>query len=381
MAAKLRIEEIASKMSKKAGDAKANPRDAILPNISKGSVIPVISSSFRLEHIFHELAEDDGVTPEDESSTPEADDSTQKDDGATPADDDSNVVDVLIAEWAKQISYPMQDRSNLAQVAQYYLVDQNDDASARSGMFNFLKEFLWRMVNTQIEDPALADGLASGIEERRLSDLVEELDYPQFPAGTEDPLHLLARFPLPVYITTSQSNFLERALEAVGKTPLTQICFWSGEIPNLPEEHRPVGQLNPSFTNPVVYHLFGLEDYPQTLVLSEDDFISFLIAVTEDINTLNPKIPLYLRQAVAGSQLLLIGYRLSAWDFRVVFRLMMKFRHDGFSPRGMLIQLEDKDKKAVQYLRQYFGKKSFDIEWSDADSFIQELWSRWNTLR
>jgi hypothetical protein len=379
MAAQPRIKQLASSMPKKGSDPKANPRDAILPNIRKGTVIPIISSSFRMEQIFHELAEDDG----------------------------SDVVEELIAQWAESIEYPLPDRSNLAQVAQYYFVDQNDDPGARIGIFNYLKHFIWRMANTEVEDQALADGLESGIEERLLSDLVEELDYPQFPDGTEDPLRLLARLPLPVYITTSQSDFLERALEAEEKNPHTQICFWSGEIPNLPEKHRPVPPPNPSITNPLVYHLFGLEDYPQTLVLSEDDFISFLIAVTEDTNTLNPKIPLYLRQAVAGSQLLLIGYQLSGWDFRVLFRLMMKFRIERFSPRGMLIQLEDKEKqdsgkenqeaseenqeaykkkqdankKAVEYLRNYFGKKSFDIVWSDADSFIQDLWSRWNIFR
>src|SRR5215212_5365382 len=111
MPAKIRIKEIAGKMPNMGSDAKANPRDAILPNISKGTVIPVISSSFRIEQIFHELAEDDG----------------------------SNVVEQLSVEWAEQIGYPMLDSSNLAQVAQYYLVDQNDVASARSGIFNYLK--------------------------------------------------------------------------------------------------------------------------------------------------------------------------------------------------------------------------------------------------
>jgi hypothetical protein len=358
MGTRIRIEEIAGKMPKKGNHTKADPREAILPNISKGCVIPVISSSFRMQQIFHELAEDGG----------------------------SSVVEDLIAQWAEYIEYPMQDRSNLAQVAQYYFMEQNDDPSARSGIFNFLKQFLWHMANTDVDDPALATGLESRIETMRLSDLVEELDYPKFPNGTEDPLRLLARFPLPVYITTSQSDFLERALEAEGKIPSTQICFWSGEIPNLPKEHRPVEQPNASVTNPIVYHLFGLEEYPQTLVLSEDDFINFLFSIAEDSDTLHPKIPLYLRQAVAGSQLLLIGYRLSGWDFRVLFRLMMKFRIDTFSPRGVLIQLEDKEnqvsnEKTVEYLRHYFGKKSFDIEFKDAESFIQELWNEWNSLR
>lgn len=354
--AQTRAEEIAGRMPKP-GNTKDNARENTLQNISKGCVIPVISSSFRMEQIFHELAEDNGST----------------------------VVEDLIAQWAKYIDYPMPDTSNLAQVAQYHFVQQNNDLSARTGIFSFLKQFLWTMANTEVNDPALAAGLQNSIEEMHFSDLVEKLDYPKFPDGTEDPLRLLARFPLPVYITTSQSDFLERALEAEGKTPCSQICFWSGEILHLRKEHRRIEEFNPSVTNPLVYHLFGLEDYPQTLVLSEDDYINFLFSIAEDNDTTHPKIPLYVRQAVAGSQLLMIGYRLSGWDFRVLFRLMMKFRID-YSPRGMLIQLKDKENQAsndktVDYLRHYFGKKSFDIEWKDAESFIQELWSEWKSLR
>lgn len=356
--AKTRAEEIAE-MLQMGEHKQLDPRESILQNISKGCVIPVISSSFRIEQIFHELAEEGGP----------------------------KIIEELVTQWARFIQYPMPDSSKLAQVAQYYFVQQNDDPSARTEMLNFLKKFLWTMANTEIKDPALAAGLRNRIEAMRFSDLVEALDYPKFPDGTEDPLRLLARFPLPYYITTSQSDFLERALEAEGKTPRTQICFWSGEMANIRKEHRTItGEFNESPTNPVVYHLYGLEDYPQTLVLSEDDYINFLISMAEDTNNLNPKIPLYLRKAVGGSQLVLIGFRLSDWDFRVLFRLMMKFRIDGFSPRGMLIQLQDKENdashaNAIEYLKRYFGRKSFDIEWSDSAHFVQELWNEWDSLR
>jgi hypothetical protein len=355
---KTRAEEIAARLQS-GEDRQLEPRESILQNISKGCVIPVISSSFRIEQIFHELAEEG----------------------------DLNVVEELITQWAKFIKYPMPDSSNLAQVAQYFFVERNDDPSARTELLSFLKKFLWTMANTEVEDPALAAGLRGRIEAMRFSDLVEELDYPKFPDGTEDPLRLLARFPLPYYITTSQSDFVERALEAEGKTPCTQICFWSGEMANIRKEHRTITEeFNASSTNPVVYHLYGLEEYPQTLVLSEDDYINFLISIAEDANTLHPKIPLYLRRAVGESQLLLIGFRLSDWDFRVLFRLMMNFRTGGFSPRGMLIQLEDKKNEssntnAIEYLKRYFGRKWFDIEWSDADRFVHELWNEWDSLR
>ena len=357
MANKTRMEEIAEKMQR--GENKQlDPREIILQNISKGCVIPVISDSFRMEQIFQELAEDD----------------------------ESTVVEGLIAQWARQIGYPMQDSSNLAQVAQYYFVERNDDLGARTEILSFMKKFLWNMANTDVDDPTLAAGLQGRIEEMLFSDLVKELDYPKFSGGIEDPLRILARFPLPIYITTSQSNFLERALEAEGKTPCTQICFWSGEMTNIRREHRTNREFSPSLTSPLVYHLYGLEEYPQTLVLSEDDYINFLISVAEDNDSLNPKIPLSLRQALKESQLLLIGYRLSAWDFRVLFPLIMKYRHDGFSRRGMIIQVHGRQNelsnaKAIEYLRRYFGKKSFDIDWDDTDTFIQKLWDEWNIHR
>ena len=358
MASKTRMEKIAEIM-KMVGNKQLGPRESILQNISKGRVIPVLSNSFRIEQIFHELKEED----------------------------DPSIVERLVAQWAEFIEYPLPDSSNLAQVAQYYFVQRNEDPSARTEFLSFLKKFFWSMASTKVDDPALATGIKGQVEQMSFSRLVEALDYPKFPDGAEDPLRLLARFPLPVYITTSQSDFIERALEAEGKAPHTQICFWSGEMANIRKEHRTfTGEFNASITNPLVYHLYGLEEYPQTLVLSEDDYINFLIAITADTNTLNPKIPLYLRRVVGESQLVLIGYHLNTWDFRILFRLMTDFRIDNFSPRGMLIQLQDKENMAsnanvIEYLKRYFGSKSFDIEWNDANRFIQEMWNGWNSLR
>jgi hypothetical protein len=331
---------------------------SILPNISKGLVIPIVSSSFWMEQIFRDLA----------------------------TEDESTIVEQLIAAWAEKIGYPMQDSYNLAQVAQYYFVEENDDTNSRAEIIKFLKRCLWDLAIANPENYALAADLESQVETMRFSDLVEKLRYPKFPDGTEDPLRILARFPLPIYITTAQSDFIERALEAEGKTPCTQICYWSGEIADISKEHRTKRKFIPSVTNPLVYHLYGLEDYPQTLVLSEDDYINYLTATAEDKNNLNPKIPLYLRKAIGESQLLLIGYRLSSWDFRVLFRLIMKFRIEGLSPKGMLIQFRHKENepsndKTIRYLTRYFGKKAFEIDWDDAGSFIQKLCNEWITHR
>ena len=338
--------------------------ESITPRISQGVVIPIISSSFRIEQIFRDgsetsLAEEEALSLNEQ----------------------------LISEWANLIEYPMQDKHNLARVAQYYLVEQKDDPHARSRYLEFLKSFLLTIAHEDKDYADLAAKLKPRTQELSFSEIVYQLDYPRLAGDAEDPLRLLARLPLPVYITTSQSDFVERALEVEGKKPRTQICFWSGEISSASPEHCNDPEFTPTVTNPLVYHLYGLEDYPQTMVLSEDDYLNFLIAMVEDTNTLNPVVPLSLRRALGESHLILLGYCLEDWDFRVLFRFILKFRRDEFSPRGMVIQLRRNEKaiqnveKSLEYLGRYFDRRKFDIEWKDPEEFIQKLWNEWNEYR
>jgi hypothetical protein len=338
----------------------------IMPRLNQGTVIPVISNSFRIEQIFRE----------------------EKDAAADAGEDaDLSINEQLTMEWANWIDYPMNDKHSLARVAQYYLVEQKDNPQARTKYLEFLKTVLLTIAETDKDYADLAERLKAQIQEQRFSDIVQQLDYPRFPEGVEDPLRLLARFPLPIYVTTSQSDFLERALEAEGKKPRTQICFWSGVISSAEPEHQTDPNFIPTITHPLVYHLYGLEDYPQTLVQSEDDYINFIMSMVEDTDTLNPVVPLTLRRALGESNLILLGYRLQDWDFRILFRFILKFRRDEFSPRGMVIQLRQDDKKvenvekSLEYLSHYFDRKKFDIEWSNTEGFIQKLWNDWNTYR
>jgi len=357
-----RFAEAREKLAKEAL-AKTGFWEDIMPRINQGIVIPIVSNSFRIEQIFG-----DGS------------DGTVSEEGWT-------IDEQLTAEWANLIEYPMLDKQNLVRVAQYYLVEQKDNPHARTKYLEFLKSFLLTIASDDADYADLAGRLRTQIQEQRFSDIVHQLDYPRFPTGVEDPLRLISRLPLPIYITTSQSDFLERALEAEGKKPRTQVCFWSGPISSAAPEHQTDHEFSPTVTNPLVYHLFGLEDYPQTLLLSEDDYMNFLVAMVEDTNTLNPIVPLSLRRALGVSHLILLGYRLAYWDFRVLFRFLLKFRRDDFSPRGIVIQLQrddlriEKIEKSIEYLGKYFDRRKFDIEWNNANAFILKLWNDWNTHR
>jgi hypothetical protein len=358
----------------RAGPAESGPAgggylDDIMPFIKKGTVIPIISNSLRIEQIFR----DEQTLLDQISETAEFD------------DEDLSIDEQLTKEWAAEIHYPMADDHNLARVSQYFQVEQKESLLAKTKYLKFLTNYL---LDINADDENYQDVVSQlRMQEACFSDIVQQLDFPRFPAGMDDPLRVLAKLPLKIYITTSYYNFLERALEAENKKPRTQVCFWSGGKLSARPEHAPDPLYEPTDTEPAVYHLFGLEDYPQTLVLSEDDFMNFLISVVEDTNTQNPLVPLRLREGLAESRLLLLGYRSRDWDFRVLFRFILKYRSIDSAPRGMLIQLKPGSKqsgnkeKSVEYLSQYFDKKQFDLDWTNPEKFIRKLWSEWDKYR
>jgi hypothetical protein len=285
----------------------------------------------------------------------------------------------LAQQWAKAIEYPMPDAYNLARVAQYYLVVQSD-YWAKGDYLDFLKSFL--LQSSESQDPEVVSHLIKQSREMRFSNIVRELDYPRFPPGVQDPLQLLARLPLPIYVTTSPYDFLERALEAENKRSRTQIILWGGWS-DIKPEHSDDPDYYPSPVEPVVYHLYGLEDYPYSLVLSEDDYLSFLKQVNEDTNTLKPIIPLRLRQAFAESSLLLLGYDQQEWNFRVLFSLISNSRRSNISPRSLVVLGAPGagDSKTIErlleYWLRYFDRQHFGVEWGAADHVVQKLWDEW----
>lgn len=343
--------------------------DDIMPFIKKGTVIPILSNSLRIEQIFRVEEE---VTDQI-ANVAEFD------------DEDLTIDEQLTKEWAHEIQYPMVDDHNLARVAQFYQVEQKESLLAKAKYLKFLNKYLLDINEDEEGYQDVVSQMRS--QEALFSEIVQQLDYPKFPQGAEDPLRLLAKLPLKIYVTTSYYNFMERALEAENKKPRTQICFWSGGKLSAKPEHMSDPLYEPSDTEPAVYHLYGLEDYPQTLVLSEDDFMNFLISVVEDTNTQNPVVPLRLREGLAESRLLLLGYHVKHWDFRVLFRFILKFRSIESAPRGILIQLKPGQKqsgnkeKSVEYLSQYFDKKQFGVEWTNSEKFIQALWTEWDKYR
>ncbi len=216
---------------------------------------------------------------------------------------------------------------------------------------------------------------------RELVSRLEKVPAPNFDDPC-NPYNALARLPLPVYITTNYDDFMFRALSNANKDVKGEMCRWNKLIAHPPSIFP---DFNPTVANPVVFHFHGKMDDLDSLVLTEDDYFEFLINVSKD----HELIPARIEKAMTGSSLLLLGYRLDDWDFRVMFHLLASYLEISTSKTHVAVQIapvedqapEEQKKKARDYLDLYFEKyKKLDIRiyWGTCRDFMLDLSNRWN---
>ena len=188
-------------------------------------------------------------------------------------------------------------------------------------------------------------------------------------------------------MTTSHFDFLERALSANKVKPRTQICFWDGTPTTLLDPtHKTEHSPELSSATPIVYHLFGHEAYPESMVLTEDDCLDFLLKLALDVDQTEPIVPKYLRKALSLSSLVLIGYRPGDWDFRVMFRGLIAATAS-VDMLNLAIQFDPAKRgrgvsagEIKEYLNKYF-QPAFTVEWDSDYEFVAKLYDAWDCRR
>ena len=76
--------------------------------------------------------------------------------------------------------------------------------------------------------------------------------------------------------------------------------------------------------------------------------------------------------------LLFIGYSLTDWTFRVIFRGVVSALPISLQRGHMAVQLPRNEEGAGEYLDRYFGAMHVDVFWGTAREFLQELRARWD---
>ena len=84
----------------------------------------------------------------------------------------------------------------------------------------------------------------------------------------------LAALPFSLILTTCQDDLMAQALRAADKAPIVERYHFRGD-----KRDNPESLLSSGPHTPLVYHLFGDAQKSDSIVLSENDLLDFLIAI------------------------------------------------------------------------------------------------------
>jgi hypothetical protein len=300
------------------------------------------------------------------------------------------------------------ENSDLARVAQYYGIAHATFAEARDRYLGVLKELL--LIRTRHDGDAderyIGQLTRTGeLDNSSFTKLATRLGYPRLDHPDRSPMRLLAEMPLPIYLTTSQHEFLEVELaNTYHKDPVSEIFYWDDSLRGIESIYDREPNYRPSVQRPLVYHRFGVDRYPDSIVVSEYDHLSTLMSLAElkrntrvaDYGSDAPSgskfdLPSELQYALTRRGLLMLGYDVAAWEFRVLFRWLVRYivpsRGRGQVRNAFAIQLEpgsdqmDAKAQAIKrYVTETFDHLNFEVYWGDADACITELWSHWKAV-
>lgn len=212
----------------------------------------------------------------------------------------------------------------------------------------------------------------------------EVFRHARLPADPNGIHAILARCHVPLYVTTNYDGFIFEALERQGKRPYWNLSPWyyaddeERGRPELPEE-------DPSPNRPLVFHLHGHYLIPHSMVLTEDDYIDYLVELigqsplrnaTDDHSAI---IPRYVRMQLRRTPLLFLGYGLQDHTFWTLFRTLLRNLPEGQRSKHVSLQLDPTGANADRvrsYLDKRLGAHKIKIFWMGLEEFTERLSTR-----
>jgi hypothetical protein len=247
----------------------------------------------------------------------------------------------IATQWATEYGFPLDDHANLIAVSQYVAVMTDPMVP---------KDKIVRMLESNISAPDWKN---------------------------DSELHnVLANLPLPVFVTTNYDSFMSQALSKNNKDVRQELCRWNAYLQDAPSAFD--GGYVPTVASPVVFHLHGYSPQRESLVLTEDDYLDFLVNMARD----DQLIPMPIRKSLSGTSLLFVGYGIADWNFRVLFRSIARYLEGGQRRTHFAVMTppsasEETKQKAIDYLKKYYENIDVRVYWGTAADFARELRSRW----
>ena len=277
--------------------------------------------------------------------------------------------------WAKSFGFPLEAHrhSDLPQVAQFVAVEKKP-RQLRAELAAFYRERLCDRFPDAVDDP-----------EGALNDMVLAVWRQASERFATEPHTVLAQMPCEVYVTTEVTSLLTEALREEGKDPVVDFCRWN---PALDPDDWPESPLTrdrdyaPTIERPLVFHVLGTIEYPDSIVITEDEYFDFLAEVARNRDL----IPGPVREHLADSTLLFLGFGLDDWDVRVLMRSLISpqsaRRLGQFQHVAAQVNVESAGslEDARRYIETYFQRfrePSIDVYWSSVEEFCQHLAMAW----
>jgi hypothetical protein len=190
----------------------------------------------------------------------------------------------------------------------------------------------------------------------------------------------LADLDLPIYVTSNFDLTMEEALISRSKgkkNPVSGFSRWNNNL-------RPMKSLGfdkkyqPTVLTPFVFHLHGYTKVPESLVLTERDYLEFVNYFNKEKET--DIYPLFMIKQLSSSSLLFIGYRLHTMTFSSIFQGALSFLKGKPRPTSLSVQLlpganeNISSEKIINYLNEY-NKDMFDIQvyLGKVSDFVKDL--------
>lgn len=188
---------------------------------------------------------------------------------------------------------------------------------------------------------------------------------------------LLSELPASVYVTTAFDPLLELALKGAEREPQSIVSRW--RYKKAPATAEEVAVSDRTQKTPLVFHALGSfnSDTGDSLVLTEDDYFDYLIGTVAA-----RLMPAEVESALVDNSLLFLGFRLTDWSFRVLFRLMRSLEGKDTLKNYCHVAVQlDPDMQtmadvegAKAYLRKYFHDEAqIELYWGSTEEFLISL--------
>ncbi|MER5176508.1 MAG: SIR2 family protein [Candidatus Nitrosocosmicus sp.] len=229
-----------------------------------------------------------------------------------------------------------------------------------------------------------------------LSDMLKKINPSDFSSSFRNtsPYDVLSNLDLPLYITTNYDRFMESALSKNSrKKPESDFCKWSDNLKKFLKTANITSVFDDAqykFTEerPLVYHIHGDIETPESMILTERDYFEFVINMNKGDD--KDILPASIRTELATSSLIFIGYSLEDINFRAIFQGFLSFLSSldrKYRKLSIAIQIvpnnyNKKDIKMQKYLEQY-TRNMFDVKvfWGNTSDFMTELEKRWKDFK